>query len=283
MLLTGFRILTLAVNVPGPMAAARLAEMGAAIAKIEPPTGDGVARSAPDWYAAMHAGVDVRRLDLKTGEGQAQCAGLLAESDLLLTASRPSALARLGLDWATLHAHYPRLCQVAIVGHGAPDQEVPGHDLTYLASAGVLAPPGMPRTLAADLLGAERAASTAVALLLARERTGVAGYVEVPLADAAEVLALPFRHGLTRPGGTLGGGFGGYNLYATADGWIALAALEAHFWRRFRDETGLDNPDVAAVQALFLTRTAEEWQAWGAEHDLPIMSVREGYGVLHSC
>src|SRR5215213_6964406 len=156
MLLTDFRILTLAVNVPGPMAVARLAELGATVAKIEPPAGDGVARSAPEWYAAMHAGVDVRRLDLKIEEGQAQCGSLLAETDLLLTSSRPSALARLGLDWPTLHARYPRLCQVAIVGHGAPDQEVPGHDLTYLASAGVLAPPAMPRTLAADLLGAER-------------------------------------------------------------------------------------------------------------------------------
>ena len=276
MLLTGFRILTLAVNVPGPMAIARLAELGATVAKIEPPTGDGVARSAPDWYAAMHTGVDVRRLDLKTGEGQAQCAGLLAETDLLLTSSRPSALARLGLDWSMLHARYPRLCQVAIVGHGAPDQEVPGHDLTYLASAGVLAPPALPRTLAADLLGAERAASAALALLLARERGGEAGYVEVPLADAAEVLAQPLRHGLTRPGAGLGGGFGGYNLYATASGWVALAALEAHFWRRFRDETGLDDPDVAAVRALFLTRTAEEWEAWGAARDLPLIALQEG-------
>jgi alpha-methylacyl-CoA racemase len=276
MLLTGFRILTLAVNVPGPMAVARLAEMGAAVAKIEPPAGDGLARSAPDWYSAMHRGVDVRRLDLKTDDGQAQCAGLLAETDLLLTSSRPSALARLGLDWTTLHTRYPRLCQVAIVGHGAPHQEVPGHDLTYLASAGVLAPPAMPRTLAADLLGAERATSTALALLLTRERKGVADYVEVPLGDAAEVLALPLRHGLTRPGGTLGGGFGGYNLYATADGWVALAALEAHFWRRFQSETGLDNPDIAAVQALFLTRTAEDWAAWATERDLPIMAAREG-------
>src|SRR5262245_10827452 len=243
MLLAGFRILTLAVNVPGPMAVARLAEMGAAIVKIEPPTGDGLARSAPAWYAAIHAGADVRRIDLKTADGQAECAGFLAATDLLLTSSRPSALARLGLDWPALHARYPRLCQVAIVGHGAPHQEVPGHDLTYLASAGVLDPPAMPRTLAADLLGAERAAGAALALLLARERGGEAGNVEVPLSDAAEVLALPLRNGLTRPGAGLGGGFGGYNLYETARGWIALAALEAHFWRRFREETGLDNPD----------------------------------------
>lgn len=273
--LTGFRVLTLAPNVPGPMAVARLAALGATVVKIESPSGDGLARSAPAWYAALHAGVDVRRLDLKAEADRAQCADLLAETDLLLTSSRPAALARLGLDWPTLHARYPRLCQVAIVGHGAPHQEVPGHDLTYLASAGILDPPGMPRTLAADLLGAERAASTALALLLARERGGEARYVEVPLAEAAEVLALPLRHGLTRPGGQLGGGFGGYNLYATADGWVALAALEAHFWRRFRDETGLHDPDVVAVRALFLTRTAEEWEAWGVERDLPLLAVRE--------
>lgn len=272
--LTGFRIVTLAPNVPGPVAVARLMALGATVVKIEPPGGDGLAESAPAWYAALHAGAAVRRIDLKTPAGREACAGLLAEADLLVTSSRPSALARLDLAWPTLHARYPRLCQVAIVGHAAPHQEIPGHDLTYLASAGLLDPPGMPRTLAADLLGAERAASAALALLLARERGGEAGYAEVALADAAETFAQPLRHGLTRPGGTLGGGFGGYNIYATARGWVALAALEAHFWRRFRDEVGLPDPAVADVRALFLTRTAEEWEAWGAARDLPLLALR---------
>jgi alpha-methylacyl-CoA racemase len=243
--LAGLRVVTLALNVPGPLAAARLAGFGATIVKIEPPGGDPLAASAPRWYAELHTGATVRRLDLKAAGDRAEADALLAGADLLLTSSRPAALARLGLAPDGLRERHPRLCQVAIVGHAAPHQEVPGHDLTYLAAAGVLDPAALPRTLAADILGAERAASAALALLLARERGDAAGYAEVPLADAAEVLALPLRHGLTRPGGVLGGGFAGYRLYATARGHVALAALEPHFWRRFGDALGLRDPDAA--------------------------------------
>lgn len=274
--LDGYHVATIALNLPGPLAVARLAECGARVTKIEPPTGDGIARAAPAWYAALHAGATILRLDLKQPGDRARLDGVLAEADLLVTSQRPSALGRLGLAWADLHARHPRLCQLAIVGHAAPDQEVPGHDLTYLAHSGLLTPPAMPRTLMADIHGSERAASAALALLLARERGGEAGYVEVALADAAEALSLPLRHGLTGPGRRLGGGFAGYNLYQTAAGWVAIGALEAHFWQRFRDALGLgDAPTHEAVRATFLTRSADEWVAWGQARDVPIVAVRE--------
>src|SRR5262249_49871278 len=152
------------------------------------------------------------------------------DADLLLTSHRPRSLARLGLSWDTLHARYPRLCQVAIVGH-LEDPDLPGHDLTYQISADLLEPPSgpmpaLPRTLIADIGGAQQAANAALALLLGRERTGETRYVAVALADAAHYFAAPLRHGLTAPGGRLGGGYPPYNLYATADGWVAIVALE---------------------------------------------------------
>ncbi len=266
--------MTTALNVPGPLAVARLAEFGATVTKIEPPTGDPLASFAPAWYAALHRGATILRLDLKAADGRARMDGVLAEADALITSQRPAALALLGLDPASLRARFPRLCQVAIVGHAAPHQETPGHDLTYLAATGLLSPPQLPRTLMADLLGAERAASAALALLLARERGGAAGYAEVALADAAEVLALPLRHGLTGDGERLGGGFAGYNLYETAHGWVALGALEPHFWRRFCAAAGLgNNPEPSAVREAFRTRTAEEWVTWAQVHDLPIVAL----------
>ena len=82
--------------------------MGAAVTKIEPPTGDGLSKFAPAWYESLCAGQTVKQLDLKTPDGRNQLDALLANADLLLAAFRPAALQRLGLDWPSLHARYPR-------------------------------------------------------------------------------------------------------------------------------------------------------------------------------
>jgi alpha-methylacyl-CoA racemase len=272
--LTGLHIVTLALNVPGPVAAARLRAFGARVTKVEPPAGDPLATFAPAWYAALHEETAVHRLDLKSAAGQVALRTSLTDADLLLTANRPAALARLGLAWSALQEHFPTLAQVAIVGHPAPAQNAPGHDLTYLAPTGLLTPPALPRTLAADLLGAERTVSAALALLLARQRGEPPAYAEVALADAAETLALPFAHGLTTPGSLLGGGFGGYNLYQARDGWVALAALEPQFWARFCDELGLTAPADDTLRAVMREYTTADWVAWAAARDLPLAAVQ---------
>ena len=167
--LEGIRVVTVAVNLPGPAAAARLVELGAAVTKGEPPEGDPVAAVSPALYERLAVGQTVLRLDLRVQAGRDRLAELLQDADLLLTSSRPSALARMGLAWMELERRFPRLVQVAIVGHPAPDQERSGHDLTYVARHGLLSPPALPRTLLADLGGAERAGTADVALVLARE------------------------------------------------------------------------------------------------------------------
>jgi crotonobetainyl-CoA:carnitine CoA-transferase CaiB-like acyl-CoA transferase len=276
--LQGLRIVNLAINLPGPLAAAELHRLGAQVSKVEPPGGDPLAHFCPPWYAALCAGHAVVQLDLKQAAGRAQLATLLAEADLLLTAMRPTALARLALDWPTLHARYPRLCQVAIVGAAAPHADRPGHDLTYQALAGLVTPPMLPRTLLADLAGAERAVSAALALLLGRARGDGAGYAEVALAAVAQDLAAPLRYGLTQPGGRLGGGWPGYGLYPAREGWIALAALEPHFWQRLQRELDLHEPTHDELARLFSARSAAEWAAWAAERDLPLVMVPEERG-----
>ena len=287
--LEGYRVVNLAVNVPGPVAAARLQALGATVYKIEPPGGDPLAAAAPAWYRSLTAGQVVRRLDLKSQVGQAALADLLAQADLLLTAQRPSALARLGLGPGDLARRFPRLVHVAIVGHPAPRQEEPGHDLTYLAETGLLDPPALPRTLMADLAGAERAVTAALALLLARERGRFVRRVEVSLAEAAASLAAPLEHGLTAPGGPLGGGLPFYRCYPAREGWVAVAALEPHFAQRLLAElarpgqAGLAAPVPpealgameAALASAFRRRSAAEWEAWARERDLPIAAVRQ--------
>jgi alpha-methylacyl-CoA racemase len=271
--LAGFRVVTLAINVPGPLAAARLRELGAVVTKVEPPGGDPLARFAPEWYGELQEGVEVIRLNLKDPEERSGLEGLLAEADLLLTANRPAALERLALGWPRLRERHPNLSQVAIVGYPAPRENEPGHDLTYQAEHGLLAPPQNPRTLLADLAGAERAVAAALELLLARERGGGTGYVQVSLAGAAAAFAAPLRHGLTAPGGPLGGSLPGYGVYEAREGWVAVAALEPHFLERLEHELGLEGVTRDSLAKALLSRSAAEWEAWAAERDLPLAAL----------
>ena len=270
--LSGLRVVTLALNLPGPVACARLRDLGAAVTKIEPPSGDPFEGFCRGWYARLHSGIEVRRIDLKSADGRANLESLLDSVDLLVTAQRPAALARLGLSPQSLAAH-PRLCHVAIVGHPPPHEDQAGHDLTYVARHGLLSPPHLPSTLFADMAGAERAVSAALAVLMARERSGRASSVSVSLEDAAGALAQPLHEGLTAPGALLGGGYAGYNLYAAQAGWIAVAALEPHFAARLAAEMGLAELDHDALRERFASRPAAEWQRWAQERDLPIVAL----------
>jgi len=269
--LTGIRIVNMALNLPGPAAAQRLCRMGAEVVKIEAQTGDPMAIYHAGWYQEMAAGQTLARLDLKSAQDRIELDRLLDSADLLISATRPAAMARLGLDWAALHQKHPRLCQVAIVGYPAPRENEAGHDLTYQASLGLLTPPHMPRTLLADMAGAEMTVSSALGLLLQRERGGEAGYAEVALSEAAASLAEPLRYGCTSPGALLGGGIPEYNIYKTVDGWVAVAALEPHFKKRLEDALGVSTPDQ--YRAAFAGKSSASWQEWGQQQDVPIEAV----------
>lgn len=269
--LVGVRVVSLAVNLPGPAAAARLHALGATVTKVEPPSGDPLAFGADAYYRQLVAGQRVVQLDLKAD--LAPLWTLLEETDLMVTSSRPSALARLGLDWPTVHAKLPTLCQVSIVGHPGADAEIAGHDLTYQATVGTLSPPAMPTVLVADLAGAERAVADGLAALLHTARTGEGMHREVALSDVALAMAQPAAHGMTGPEGFLNGTLPAYGIYDTAQGFIAVAALEAHFWAGLTARLGVEG-SRADLAAAFQARTAEEWEAWGKEHGLPIAAVR---------
>jgi alpha-methylacyl-CoA racemase len=269
------RLVSLALNVPGPAAAARLVGLGATATKIEPPAGDALKTSARPWYDLLTREQTIVALDLKKEPDRRRLDEFLSEADLLLTSFRPAALRRLELDWASVHAKHPRLCAVNIIGHPPPDEELPGHDLTYQAKLGLLRPPQLPITLYADLAGAERAVTVSLALLLNFARSGRAEFASVSLYEAMRDVAGPLTAGLTAPGGILGGGFPLYGLYQASDGWIGVAALEPGFQQRMRSELNLTCNTHAELEQIFLTRTAAEWEQWAREHDLPIVALAQ--------
>jgi crotonobetainyl-CoA:carnitine CoA-transferase CaiB-like acyl-CoA transferase len=272
--LNGLKVVSLAINTPGPVAAARLAQLGAAVTKVEPPSGDPLKSAAPGWYDSLCRSQTVITLNLKDSRERAQLDELLNRADLLLASSRPSALKRLNLDWESLHLRHPRLCFVGIIGYPPPLEERSGHDLTYLAATGMLTPPRLPPSLFVDLAGAERSVSLVVALLLNALRTGEGGCGFVSLSECAGDLAQPLRAGLTSTGGTLGGGYPLYSFYQAAHGWIVVAALEPHFGERLLSELGLASADRTQLQQAFLRRTADAWEQWAQERDLPIAAVQ---------
>jgi alpha-methylacyl-CoA racemase len=266
------RLVSIAQNVPGPTAVARLVQRGAAVVKIEPPQGDALEAMCKPWYDQLHAGVRVTRLDLKSADGMAALQANLQDCDLFLASQRPAALVRLGLDAASLARRYPALRHLNIVGDTS-DPGHAGHDLTYQAQHGLLRRE-MPLTLVADMVGAERAYAAAIELM-----TDAPGANRVVgLADVIHDIAAPLRHGMTAPGGPLGGGNPAYGLYAAREGMVAVAALEPHFRARLFASLGL--ADGSDPSAAFRTRTALEWEAWATPLDLPIVAIRDSRGQV---
>jgi crotonobetainyl-CoA:carnitine CoA-transferase CaiB-like acyl-CoA transferase len=288
--LHGIRILSLALNLPGPAALMRCRRMGATCTKLEPPSGDPMGHYNPGAYGELHEGVRILQGDLKRPEGQELLDRELQRTDILLTSFRPSALEKLGLGWKALHSRYPGLSQVAIVGAPGARAEEPGHDLTYLADNGLVPGLELPATLYADMSGSLMASEAVLqAALRKHERYAGGGdphpeglYLEVALSDAAGYLALPRRWGLTQPSGSVGGAHAGYRIYPCRDGRVAVAALEPHFAAALCAAAGVASGDIqslfardthAAVAAFFAAQTREQLDRLAVEKDLPLHTM----------
>jgi crotonobetainyl-CoA:carnitine CoA-transferase CaiB-like acyl-CoA transferase len=277
------RVLSLALNLPGPAALMRLRAMGATCQKIEPPSGDPMGLYNQQAYAALHAGVKIGAADLKTEKGQAALHEELARTDVLLTSFRPSALEKLGLGWKKLHRLYPALSLVAVVGAPGARAEEPGHDLTYLADAGLVTGLELPATLFADMGGALMASEAVLQAVLVQKTSGKGTFQEVALSGAADWLALPRTWGLTQPSGSVGGAHAGYRVYPCKDGRVAVAALEPHFAAALCAAAGLPPSDSRAlmfapgthqaIAAFLLRRTRRQLDKLAVEKDIPLHTL----------
>ncbi|NJR32767.1 MAG: CoA transferase, partial [Chamaesiphon sp. CSU_1_12] len=179
--LSNIRVLDLTRLLPGPACTRMLAEMGAQVAKIEPPEGDYANRlglpsdASPEQvaplYSIVNRGKTIERIDLKTNGGRARLHALVRQSDALIESFRPGVMTRLGLDYDALKAINPSLVYCAITGYGSASawSHRAGHDINYLAMSGVLdqigergRPPAISNWQIADLAGGALAAAASI-------------------------------------------------------------------------------------------------------------------------
>ncbi len=289
--LKGLRVLSLALNLPGPAALMRCRQMGASCVKLEPPapagsapgsSGDPMGLYNRKAYDTLHQGVRIAVADLKTDKGQKALHRELAKAHVLLTSFRPSALTKLGLDWKPLHKRYPALSQVAIIGAPGVRAEEPGHDLTYLAESGLINGLDLPPTLYADMGGSLMASEAVLQMLMVQRQKGKGSYIEVALSDAAAYLALPRNWGLTQDGAAVGGGHAGYRVYPCKDGRVAVAALEPHFAKSICAAAGVPYANILSMLApathqsiatYLLGMTRQALDALSVEKDIPLYTL----------
>ena len=289
--LKGVRIVSLALNLPGPAALMRCQQMGATCVKMEPPahpsapkgtSGDPMGLYNPKAYGTLHEGMRIAQADLKTEKGQKALHRELVKADVLLTSFRPSALQKLGLDWKALHKLYPTLSLVAIFGAPGARAEEPGHDLTYLAENNLVTGLDLPPTLYADMAGSLMASEAVLKARLLQLQKGKGVRLDIALSDAAAYLALPRNWGLTTPGAAVGGGHAGYRVYPCKDGRVAVAALEPHFAAALAGAVGLAKSNIfamfepgshAAIAAFLLTQTRKQLDKLAVDKDIPLHTL----------
>ena len=280
--LQGVRILSLALNLPGPAALMRCRQMGATCLKLEPPGGDPMKQYNQAAYRQLHEHIEMLTADLKTESGQQLLHRELAQADVLITSFRPSALVKLGLTWQALRRQYPQLSQIAIFGAPGERAEEAGHDLTYVAENDLLTGLDLPATLYADMGGSLMTSEAVLQAVMHQRSQGEGVYLEIALSSAAGYLALPRSWGLTQPGAAIGGGHAGYRVYPCQDGRVALAALEPHFALRLCAAAGIEAGSMQAmfepatheaVAAFLLTRTRRELDALAVEKDIPLCTL----------
>lgn len=306
---------------PGPMASLALADLGAKVDKLEDPSPGDYLRSMPPiagesgrTYQVLNRDKRALVLDLKHPDGAALLLRIVQHYDVLLEGFRPGVLDRLGVGHAALLAAHPGLVVCAISGYGqeGPLARRAGHDLNYLARAGVLgvtgpesAAPSVSGAQMADVAGgAQWAVAAVLAGLLQRARTGLGCVADiamcegsVPLAAFALSSAMHAEAATTPGAGALDGGLAVYNTYRTRDGGaVALGALEPKFWLAFCAGVGWEadfdalvpGPHQPALRArltaLFALRTRTEWAHFAAEHDCclePVLAPHELPGDAH--
>lgn len=311
--LEGVTVLDLTRLLPGAFCSQLLADMGADVIKIEDPRGgdynrswEPKAKTESGSFLLLNRNKKSVTLNLKNSEGHAAFLRLVASADILLEGFRPGVMERLGLGYERLNAHNAGLIYCSLSGYGqdGPMRLAPGHDINYLGTAGALQlfgkageGPMVPGLSIADVGGGSLMASTGIlAALYSRSVSGEGQHIDISMTDGTVAwLALHaadhFFAGIEPRGGERPwiGQAPSYNIYRCSDGrYVALGALEPHFWERFCDLVELhsdlrthypvgDEAETqrAALVEIFLGRTRDAWAAAGEAADIPLTAVND--------
>jgi alpha-methylacyl-CoA racemase len=316
--LVGLRVLDLSRLLPGGFCSLLLADFGADVIKVEDTGMGDYVRADPPAFHALNRGKRAVSIDLKNPAGRDAFVRMAGGADVVLESFRPGVMDRLGVGYERLREENPRLVYCAITGYGQDSAyaQRAGHDMNYLALAGLLGltgeRDGAPIQAAGQIAdlggGALMAAFGILAALRERDASGEGQFVDISMKDgalswlamdAARVLA-----GTAVPGRgetPLAGGLICYRPYRCADGWVTFGALEPKFWQAWCH--GVGRADLAErqfepvgsdvhreVEAVFMGRSRDEWRAFNDEHDCciePVLALDEalegaGDMVVHS-
>ncbi len=259
-LLSGVRVLDLSRLLPGPFCTLYLAQLGAEVIKIEEPNGGDYARGMPEMFSQVNRGKKSITLDLRLDADREQFLTLVETADVVIESFRPGVMDKLGCSYDVLRERNPRIVFAALTGYGqtGPYSQWAGHDMNYLALAGVLdqigtagGAPAQSNLQIADLAGgALTCALGIVAAVHGAQKSGVGTMVDVSMMDGAMAM-MPIALSSLREGkdvparGTamLTGALPNYSVYRCRDGkYIAVGALEPKFFMRLLSALGDELP-----------------------------------------
>ncbi|WP_163686152.1 CaiB/BaiF CoA transferase family protein [Mycolicibacterium gadium] len=265
--LSGLRVVDAATLAAGPLVATALGEFGADVIKVEQP---GVGDPLRTWgvrrddiglvWKSVSRNKKCVTLDLRTEDGRELLHGLLAQSDVFVVNTRPSTLARWGLDYEALHERHPNLVVLHVTGYGlgGPASDRPGFGTLAEAMSGFAhvcgqadGPPTLPPFMLADGVAAQSATYAVLAALYHRDVHGGGGQlVDVslvePLARLVEQATLAYDQ-LGQIQGRTGNradASAPRNAYRTSDDkWIAISSASSSIAARLY--RAIDRPDLA--------------------------------------
>jgi alpha-methylacyl-CoA racemase len=261
--LAGFRIVEMAGIGPAPFAAMLFADMGAEVIRVDrrETTDLGIPGREPK-FDVLHRGRRSIAVDVKAKAGRDVVKRLVAKADAVIEGFRPGVMERLGLGPDVLMQINPKLVFGRMTGFGqeGPLSQAAGHDINYIALAGVLhgigrkgEAPVPPLNLVGDFGGGGMfLAFGVVCALLEAQKSGKGQVVDAAMVDGSATL-MALMYGMFSHGGwkdergvnVLDTGSPWYNTYATKDGkWLAVGAIEQRFYAEFIERLGLKMSDL---------------------------------------
>jgi crotonobetainyl-CoA:carnitine CoA-transferase CaiB-like acyl-CoA transferase len=318
MKLDGIRVLDLSSFLPGPHMTMMMADHGADVIRIEPPTGEptrqiGVRQAGSTvYFRNTQRGKRGLMLDLKR-PGAVEIFMKLAErADVIVESFRPGIVDRLGIGYEAVKARAPQIiyCSISAYGQDGPSRDRPTHDLGIQAEAGLLSAnlgsdgkPTIPAVPAADATASLMALNGILMALLRRKDTGHGDFIDIAMMDSL-MAWMPNSMGpvfgenrMPNPREErIWGGHAMYNIYETRDGrHLVLGGSELKFTTNLLTDLGrpdlielckqgpgpVEEPVRDFLRTTFRQKTLAEWQDWFRGRDVCFSPVKDLLEAVH--